>query len=210
MRTPVRERTVVLDPDNAETPMDAQHARTGRSPGATLAEAVEDDSRLDGVVEYISPRADVFTGGPTRRHVLLGRWLGHALHPLLTDLPIGFWTSSWVLDVVPVAGGRRASQRLIGLGLLSAVPTAVTGWAEWSQTSGQENRRVGVAHAAANSAALGLYTASWLARRRGRHGTGVLLGQLAVGAASAGGFLGAHLAIGRKVGTGTEDAKTGG
>ncbi len=185
--------------------MDAQHAH--RSPGATLAEAVEDDDRLDDFVDYMSGRASFLTEGPTRRTVLLGHWLGHALHPLLTDLPIGFWTSSWVLDILPVSGARRASQRLVGLGLLAAVPTAATGWAEWSQTSEQGVRRVGVAHAAANAVALGLYTGSWLARRRGRHGVGILMGHLAAGAASAGGFLGAHLAIGRKVGTGTEDAK---
>lgn len=186
--------------------MDAQHARTSGSPGASLADAVEADARLDGLVEYMSGRADLLTAGPTRRHVLLGHWLGHALHPLLTDLPIGFWTSSWVLDLLPVPGARRASQRLIGLGLISALPTAVTGWAEWSQTSEQGVRRTGVAHAAANTVALGLYTGSWLARRSGRHGLGVATGHLAAAVVSAGGFLGAHLAIGRKVGTGTEEA----
>jgi hypothetical protein len=32
------------------------------------------------------------------KDVLSGVWLGHALHPILTDIPIGAWTSSVVLD----------------------------------------------------------------------------------------------------------------
>ena len=37
------------------------------------------------------------------KDALSGTWLGHPLHPLLTDLPIGFWTSAFTLDLV---GGR--------------------------------------------------------------------------------------------------------
>lgn len=171
-----------------------------------LAEAVEAQPGLDGLVEPLRRPATAIAGGPARRRVLLGHWLGHALHPLLTDLPIGLWTSAWVLDVLPVPGARRASQRLVGLGVLCAVPTALTGWAEWSQAAEQRDRRVGVVHGLANGVATGLFAGSWLARRRGRPATGIALGQLAMAATSAGGFLGAHLAIGRKVGTDAADS----
>jgi hypothetical protein len=174
---------------------------TAGSIGARLAAVVEQDQRLDGVVAAFADPAQRLTATPRRRALLLGRQLGHALHPVLTDLPIGCWTSSWLLDVLPVGGSPRASQRLIALGLLSAVPTAVTGWAEWSRTDQPEIRRVGVVHAAANTGALALYTGSWLARRSGRHRAGVALGQLGALTVSAGGFLGAHMAIGRKVGS---------
>jgi len=187
------------------------HRTTHRSPDTrpaslvALAEAVEAQAGLDGLVDALRGPAAVTTAGPTRRRVLLGHWLGHALHPLLTDLPIGLWTSAWVLDVVPVPGACRAAQRLVGLGVLCAAPTALTGWAEWSRTTEQRVRRVGVVHALANGAAAAVFAGSWLARHRGRHTTGVVLGQVAMVATSAGGFLGAHLALGRKVGTDAAD-----
>lgn len=169
--------------------------------GPALAATIEQDERLDGVVAAISGPAEHLIASPRRRDALLGKPLGHALHPVLTDLPLGFWTSASVLDLLPVAGSRRASQRLLGLGLLAAVPTAVTGWAEWARTQAPEARRVGVVHAGANTVAIAFFTGSWLARRSGRHASGVVLGQLGTLAASAAGALGGHLAFGRKVGT---------
>ncbi|WP_324652851.1 DUF2231 domain-containing protein [Georgenia sp. H159] len=171
------------------------------SVGERIASAIEQDTRLDGLVDGLSGPAEQLVASPGLRDLLTGKQLGHALHPILTDLPIGLWASSWVLDVLPVAGSRRASQRLVGLGVLAAVPTAVTGWAEWARTDGRDVRRAGVVHAAANGAAAALLAGSWLARRSGHHGGGVLLGQLGMLAAGAGGFLGGHLAIGRKVGS---------
>ena len=77
-------------------------------------------------------------------------------------------------------GGREwaaPAQRLIGTGLLAAGPTAWTGWAEWSQ-AGPRDKRVGLVHAVTNGVAIGVYAASWLARRRGRHETGARLALL--------------------------------
>ena len=170
------------------------------SVGARLAATIEHDQRLDGLVDALDGPTKALTSGP-QRDLLLGKPLGHALHPVMTDLPIGLWTSAWVLDMLPVPGSRRAAQRLVGLGVLTAVPTAVTGWAEWGEVKDRESRRAGVVHAAANGAALALFAGSWLARRAGRHGRGVLLGSLGALAASAGGALGGHLAIGNKVGS---------
>ena len=183
--------------------MTARHLSddTTGSIGARLAGAVEHEQRLDGAVAALTGPAQRLTATPRRRRVLLGYPMGHALHPLLTDLPIGCWTSSWLLDLFPVDGPRRASRRLIALGVVTAAPTAWTGWAEWSRTTEPEVRRVGVVHAAANAGAVLLYTGSWLARRTGHHRTGVALGQVGALAATAGGFLGGHLAIGREVGS---------
>jgi uncharacterized membrane protein len=162
------------------------------------AESVENLTALDPVVRAVRPLADALVAEPFRRDLLRGAWLGHALHPILTDVPIGFWTSAVVLDLVGGRGAHRPAQRLIGLGVLSAVPTAVTGWAEWSGT-GQREQRVGVVHAVSNVAALGLFTASWRARRAHRHLTGVALGLAASSALGVGGFLGGHLVGARKV-----------
>jgi uncharacterized membrane protein len=124
-----------------------------------------------------------------------GRPLGHALHPALTDLPIGFWTSAVVLDL---AGGRKraaAAKRLVGLGVLTAAPTAVAGFADVPALE-PAKRRVAVVHAASNTIALLLFTRSWWARTRGHRGAGIVDGLLASAVATFGGYLGGWMAFG--------------
>jgi nitrite reductase/ring-hydroxylating ferredoxin subunit/uncharacterized membrane protein len=127
------------------------------------------------------------------RDVLSGTLLGHALHPLLTDVPIGTWTSAMVLDVAGGRESRTAARRLIGTGVLAALPTAATGWLEWGDSARTHTatRRVGIVHAAANVTALSLYSASYVARRRGRNGR--LLAIAGGGALAVGGHLGGHM-----------------
>jgi nitrite reductase/ring-hydroxylating ferredoxin subunit/uncharacterized membrane protein len=128
------------------------------------------------------------------REALSGTFLGHPLHPPLTDLPIGSWTSAMVLDAFGGEGSRPAARKLIGTGILAALPTAVSGSVEWADSAEgrSSTRRIGLVHAAANTTALALYSASYLARRRGRGGRVLAL---AGGAALVvGGYLGGHLA----------------
>lgn len=136
--------------------------------------------------------------GPVK-DALSGTWLGHALHPVLTDVPIGTWVSAAILDVFGGDGTRDAARKLVGAGLLAAVPTALTGLSDWSDTQGRDNR-TGVAHAAANTLALTAYGASYAARRAGRHRLGVALGLAGGAIASAGAYLGGHLSLARGVG----------
>lgn len=127
------------------------------------------------------------------REELHGRSLGHALHSSLTDVPVGLWTSAAVLDV---AGGERsapAAQRLVGLGLLAAVPTALSGLADYLAVDSRA-RRVGSVHATLNGGVSVLYGASWLLRRAGRRRAGVAVAMLAYGVAGASAYLGGHLA----------------
>ncbi|MDT0166802.1 hypothetical protein Q9R32_14705 [Actinotalea sp. AC32] len=182
-----------LDPDP-----DSTTGRTDAPPLVGLALRLEDEERLDPVVDALRPLARSLVSDPARRAVLLGRQMGHSLHPLLTDVPIGTWVSALALDVVGGRSARPAARRLIGLGILAAVPTAVTGLADWSHTS-QRNSRVGVVHAAGNTVGLLLFGASWIARGRGHHARGVTLGMLGGAAAGASGFLGAHLSLARNV-----------
>jgi uncharacterized membrane protein len=118
---------------------------------------------------------------------------------MLTDLPIGFWTSAFVLDFVGGRDGRRPARRLVGLGLLSAPLAAWTGVAEWADAD-RGSQRVGVLHATGNSLAALLYLRSYLLRRRGRHLPAVLYGLLGAAAATAGGHLGGYLAFHRGLG----------
>ncbi|NCT92693.1 (2Fe-2S)-binding protein [Cellulomonas sp. APG4] len=162
--------------------------------------AVERAQALDPLVETAQPWARALVDGPVRQWLLLGRPLGHALHPVLTDAPLGLWMSASALDLLAGPDARPAARRLVGLGVLSAVPTALTGAAEWSRTRDRD-ARVGVAHAVGNSVGLALYGASWLARRRGRHVLGATLALAGAGVAGASGYLGAHLAVARDVGS---------
>src|SRR5204862_466123 len=61
---------------------------------------------------------------------LHGTWLGHPLHPALTDVPVGAWVGAAVLDAVP--DQEAAATALVGLGLAAAVPSAVTGYNDWA------------------------------------------------------------------------------
>lgn len=138
-------------------------------------------------------------GKGLRKDLLSGTYLGHPLHPLLTDIPIGSFTSAAVLDLL---GGRRAepaADLLVALGLASSLPTAASGAADWSDSYGAE-QRIGAVHAIANFVGLGFYAASMVARRRGRRSRGVLLGLAGMGAMSAGGYLGGHLVFAQGVG----------
>lgn len=138
--------------------------------------------------------------GPVR-DVLAGRWMGHALHPLLTDVPIGAWTSSIVLDLAGGESAESAAELLIGVGLAAVAPTVLSGWSDWSAAS-VEDRRVGLAHAAANIAATLCFATSLANRRNGHRRAGRLLSLTGAGALSVGGYLGGHLSYARGVGTG--------
>lgn len=132
------------------------------------------------------------------RNLLSGTHLGHPAHPMLTDLPIGAWSMSALLDAVGGAKSEPAADLLVGAGILGAIPTAMTGLNDWSDTIGEETR-VGAVHAVANVAALGLYAASLLARRSGRRGRGKALGLAGLGMLTVGGYLGGHLSYARAV-----------
>ncbi len=56
------------------------------------------------------------------KDVISGVQIGHALHPLMTDVPIGTWTSATLLDLLGGRASRPAAKRLIGVGLAAAAP----------------------------------------------------------------------------------------
>jgi uncharacterized membrane protein len=156
-----------------------------------IAEALEEQSSLDRLADPIAGFASRRLAGRPKE-ILSGAWLGHPLHPLLTDLPIGAWTSATLLDLFGGRRARPAADALVGVGIATALPTAISGVSDWSDLEPRQ-RRVGLVHAAANDLALGFYLASFVARRRGRRVRGTLLGLLGAAAMSAGGYLGGHL-----------------
>jgi nitrite reductase/ring-hydroxylating ferredoxin subunit/uncharacterized membrane protein len=133
-----------------------------------------------------------FSSGPTAKKVedfLHGSWYGHALHPALILAPAGAWTTAAVLDLLGVEEGADAA---IGFGILSSVPAAASGMADWAYTSGK-TRRTGLVHAMLNTAALGLYVGSYLARKAENRAVGVGLSTLGLGVMTASAYLGGEL-----------------
>jgi hypothetical protein len=159
---------------------------------------LEEATALDRPVQALEPSIRSVFGSGTRASVLRGDWLGHAVHPLLTDVVLGTWTSATVLDIFGGRGSSAAAQRLVGTGLLAVGPTAWTGWAEWSAAASRE-KRVGLVHAVTNAVAISAYAASWVARRKGRHGTGARLAVAGATVSGVGAYLGGHLTEARKV-----------
>jgi nitrite reductase/ring-hydroxylating ferredoxin subunit/uncharacterized membrane protein len=164
---------------------------------------VASSAALDGPASVIAKKIrGILPSGGGIKDVLSGVPLGHALHPLLTDVPIGTWTSATILDLVGGESSRSAAQKLVGVGLAAAAPTAITGWLDWADTEpGNDTvRRLGIVHAASNVTAVLMYGASLAARRRGAHTAGVLFGLAGAGAMGAGGWLGGDLVFARGVG----------
>ena len=118
-----------------------------------LMKHLENEKRLDALVARFAPVVDRVLASPQTRDSLQGRWLGHAIHPLLTDFPLATWTCMNVLDLMPVPGSRRSAERLLALGIFSAPIVFLTGWAEWREVEARE-KRVGVVHAVLNGSGM--------------------------------------------------------
>src|SRR5689334_7509239 len=126
---------------------------------------LETVDRLDRVADPLRRGVRAVLRGRVR-DVLHGVWLGHPLHPVAVQLPVGAWLSTAVLDAVP--GTAPATTTLVGLGTAAAVPSALAGWNDWASLS-REQRRTGLVHAVANALAVGLYAGSFAARVAGNH-----------------------------------------
>ena len=164
----------------------------------TLGEVEALDAPASALSDFIR---SAIPKGPVKDAVS-GTWLGHALHPVLTDLPTGLWTSAVALDWL---GGREAADaadRLVALGVTAALPTILTGANDWADsTRGSASvRRVGLIHAAANLVATTLFASSLVVRRRGSRGTGKLLALAGTSAFGLSSYLGGHLTLAEGVG----------
>src|SRR5215212_4107248 len=150
---------------------------------------------LDDVAKTMEQAFDPVLGqeaprGP--RDFLYGTWLGHSLHAAVITVPVGAWSASMIFDLL---GEERSADLTLVLGLIGAAGAAVTGAAQWQDTTNEEApRRLGALHALLNVAATGLMAGSWLFRRHGRRGSGVTLSTLGLGINLASAWLGGELA----------------
>ena len=173
---------------------------TTATPLRPLVDALEGMSSLDPIGKKIGKFArDTFAQGQVKE-AISGSWFGHAVHPPLTDVVIGTTLSASLLDLL--GGDERDARRLLGVGLLAGLPTALSGWNDWadSEIADEAVRRVGLVHASANLSAVALYAASLAARRRGSRGLGTAFGLLGNAVMTVGGYLGGHMSYTRGVG----------
>ncbi|MEV6958674.1 Rieske (2Fe-2S) protein [Streptomyces sp. NPDC051207] len=155
-----------------------------------LLDRLEREPRADPVIDALREGVRSLPLG-RGRDVLHGRWLGHPVHPLMVQVPIGSWLSAAVLDLRP--GRSREAGLLVGVGLAAAAPAALAGAVDWAELHRQQ-QRVGLVHALTNTAAVGLYAASLACRVKGREAAGRACGFLGLTAVGLGGMLGGHLA----------------
>lgn len=176
-------------------------------------------SRLSGSMPWLDKSAETLhqlsepllgPNGPSElKDFLYGTWLDHPLHPPITDVPIGAWTATAVLDLL---GNERAADATLKIGVAGAVASAATGVPQWFDLQNMEEpRRLGVLHAMVNSVALGLYLTSWAQRSRGNRGAGVVTAMAGYAISGTSAWIGGHLSF--KLGIGVsnnafEDAPT--
>jgi nitrite reductase/ring-hydroxylating ferredoxin subunit/uncharacterized membrane protein len=99
-----------------------------------------------------------------------GTWLGHPLHPVITDIPLGTWTLAVLFDIIYIFNRTptwsTAADLTIFIGVLAALGAAVTGYTDWNETIDRE-RRVGIAHGLTNTVVVVLYIISLVIRVSG-------------------------------------------
>ncbi len=162
-----------------------------RENGISLARAVHDA---------------VLNGGSTTRMVadlLHGTWLGHPLHPVLTDVTIGAWSLGTFFDLLSLVNGSEEAETtadsLTRLGNLSALPTALAGLADYSAIP-RHAADTGLTHAALNGLAYGCYLASAQARGNGTRDRAIALSTIGATLMLASAYLGGHMVYDQRVG----------
>lgn len=173
-----------------------------------LIKVVEQQEALDQLSDQIQPlvRNAFKSAGPAGRelkNIFHGTWLGHPLHPALTDVPLGAWTAALALDAMESISGRRelgaGADAAIAVGLVGAAGAAVTGLTDWSETDGRA-RKVGLLHGLMNVGATVLYTTSLVLRRKQKRNAGVGFAMLGFAVSSASAYLGGHLVFSEQIG----------
>ena len=140
----------------------------------------------------------LFKGSDTGRKAkdwLNGIWLAHPLHPAVTDVPVGAWTTAMVLDGIGSVSGRDVrgeTSAAIGVGLGCAALAAASGLADWADLPG-EQRRIGIIHALTNTLAAGLFAASLWRRLAGNRSGARALSTGGFLAVMVGAYLGGNL-----------------
>lgn len=174
----------------------------------TLGDVIDRQDWLKPVEDTMTAVAKTTLEGKSRfaqkvRNFLHGTWLGHPLHPVITDIPIGAWTMATAMDVYEMSTGDEkfsaAADMAVKVGLFGAAGAAVAGFTDWHYTY-EKPRRVGAAHALVNVAATLCYLGSWWQRRQGDRRGGLIAGLGGYALTLTGAYLGGHLVFNERIG----------
>lgn len=174
----------------------------------TLSSIYEDDEKFGWMDRIAEPLQEglkslfnAFPAGSRLKGMLNGTPIQHRLHPAIVTVPIGAFTTSLVLDGLGrfgdktnAAGYSRAADAAIAFGIVSTAPAIKTGLADWMDLY-DHRRRVGIAHALFNSAALACYAASLALRKssQDQRGAAQILSATGFGLLAMGGAIGGEL-----------------
>ena len=182
-----------------------------------IASVVENQTWLDSLATPLQNWLLKLFGQPEDpnrvvKNILNGTWLGHALHPVLTDIPIGAWSCTVVLDIASFSaesnGIAQGADIAMAFGVLGATGAAVTGLTDWSDLDGTD-RRVGLMHGLLNSGILLTNVGSLVLRLTGRRRAGITLSTIGYLASLFSAYLGGELSFAKGIGV-NHDAWEGG
>jgi nitrite reductase/ring-hydroxylating ferredoxin subunit/uncharacterized membrane protein len=184
-----------------------------------IGEQVElalDNAQIEGVATNLAHALHhaVLDGGDGTRQLadlLHGTWLGHPLHPILTDVVVGAWTIGALFDYIAQFSDSRQAETiadaLTTVGNYAAVPTILSGLTDFSAIP-KPAAAMGLTHAMANNIGFALQLASARARSAGDRERAVTLSTVAMVLMTAGAYLGGHLSYAKKVGVKHTDEVT--
>jgi uncharacterized membrane protein len=137
--------------------------------------------------------------------------LGHPIHPMLVVFPLGLFATSFVFDLIRLAGGGGgfgvAAFYMIAAGIIGGLAAAVFGLVDYlAIPRGTRAKTIGAFHGLLNVAIIGLFIASWGIRYDVPPNPGaaaVLLSGIAVALALVSGWLGGELVD--RLGVGVDD-----
>jgi len=138
-------------------------------------------------------------GSPGRllQDFLNGSWLGHSVHPVLTDVVVGGTTMVIFLDILRVFfnvdGLEDATTWTLGLSVLAGVATIVTGLTDFKDTGTGNERNLAGLHGVINIVAVVMFFISLLQRFGGAHEAAFWVALVAYLVISVGAYIGGHV-----------------
>ncbi len=173
-----------------------------------VEDVVENQTWLDKLADPIQNWLLKIFGQPGQpqrklKNLLNGTWFGHPVHPALTDVPVGAWSATLLLNLAWLGkesdGMANGADLTLLLGLIGAAGAAVTGVADWSDQV-DVDRRVGLLHGLLNTGITVTNLASLIMRRTGRRRAGIALTTLGYAATIFSAYLGGEMTLGKGVG----------
>lgn len=173
-----------------------------------LHKAVNRQTWLDAIADPLQNGVRAFyqrtgTLGQKLQDFLNGTWLGHPVHPVITDVTVGALSAAVLLDGLDMATGKDTfapgADAALLMGVTTGLGAAAAGITDWQFTGG-EARRTGVLHAVLNSVSMVFYVASLVSRKKQKRGIGRGLGLAGYLFSVAAAYLGGDLVYRQKIG----------